>query len=38
MNTFGINVLAEQYISISKEEELQEVLRRIYALNFYFRQ
>ncbi|WP_093242298.1 UDP-N-acetylmuramate dehydrogenase [Psychroflexus halocasei] len=35
LNTFGINVLAEQYISISKEEELQEVLRRIYASEIF---
>lgn len=35
MNTFGIDVLAEQYISISKEEELQEVLRRIYASEIF---
>lgn len=35
MNTFGIDVLAEQYISISKEKELKEVLRRFYASEIF---
>lgn len=35
MNTFGIDVLAEQYISISREKELKEVLRRFYASEIF---
>lgn len=35
MNTFGIDVLAKQYVSVSKVDDLKEILRRFYASEIF---